>query len=85
MDFHAKQSLHHVHGISTASFHCKSWWRRLRAALAASCRAVAEISKVGRDYESPVRMTEYQLRDIGLHRVESVIGVHIVPLGDAEP
>lgn len=84
MEFHAKQSLHHAHGISTVSFHRKSWWRRLRAALAASCRAMAEISRAWHDHESPLRMTEYQLRDIGLHRVESVIGVHIVPLGDAE-
>jgi uncharacterized protein YjiS (DUF1127 family) len=83
MELHAKQSLYRTHGISNAALHRGSWLYRVRRALAALGRMAAEIHRTRRDHDCQLRMTESQLRDIGLCRIESAVGVHIVPLGDA--
>jgi uncharacterized protein YjiS (DUF1127 family) len=83
MEFPAKLSSFHAHGISNASFRRRVWVHGVRAALAALGHAIAEFRRTRRDHEYQLRMSESELRDIGLHRVETVVGRHIVPLRDA--
>jgi uncharacterized protein YjiS (DUF1127 family) len=52
--------------------------------LAAVGGAFAEYLRMMRDHDRQLRMSESELRDIGLHRVESAAGIHIVSFGDAE-
>jgi uncharacterized protein YjiS (DUF1127 family) len=62
--------------------HERSFFYRIYAALADLRDAFAEFRRARQDRECLLRMTEYQLRDIGLRR-EAVGGlVHVLPLAD---
>jgi uncharacterized protein YjiS (DUF1127 family) len=80
MKTHAAQSLFRIHGIASIPALRKSPRHRLRTALAALCRAVVEPCRARRDHARLLGMTERELRDVGLHRIESAATVHIVPL-----
>jgi uncharacterized protein YjiS (DUF1127 family) len=83
MKIHTAQSLHRIHGIASITTHRKSSLHRLRTALLALSHGAAELCRTRRDRACLLGMTEYQLRDVGLHRVESGIVVHTVPPADA--
>jgi uncharacterized protein YjiS (DUF1127 family) len=81
MGFHPKPSSFHADRYWNLSF--RNRHRRLRTVLAAVGGAFAEYLRMMRDHDRQLRMSESELRDIGLHRVESAAGIHIVSFGDA--
>ncbi|MGH6884065.1 hypothetical protein [Hypericibacter sp.] len=84
MEFQEKQSLYRADGVSIAVFRRRSRGFHARAMLAAMGRAIAELYRTGRDHHVQLRMNDRQLRDIGLHRVDTALGSRIAPLNDGE-
>ena len=84
MEFQEKQSLRRADSISVAVFRRRSRARRLRAMLAAAARAIAELYRTKRDHHVQQGMSERQLRDIGLHRIDTALGSRVAPLSGRE-
>lgn len=83
MKTHTAQPLFRGHGITSIPAHRRLSFHRLRIALTTLSRAVADLCRARRDRARLLRMTERELRDVGLHRIEVGTAVRVVSLADA--
>jgi hypothetical protein len=83
MEFQTEQSLRQIHGISSIPVRRRSWFGPLRLALVTLSRRASELARASCDDQYLSQMTQSQLRDIGLRRVEGGSIKYFVPFGDS--